>query len=171
MWNRGSEVMSRSSAVSCIQDGKPSPAITYARCVCITSLERPVVPDVGIITATASGSSAVGPRPSGSPVNSSSMSTTRAVEPVSATADDTSGARGGSVTIRPGSTWLTKPDSSVGVEPGLIGTWVAPTSIRASHASRYEAVFRAVTSTRSPGPRPHERNEPAARSMRSRASA
>ena len=28
MWNSGSDVISRSSAVSCIQYGKPSPAIT-----------------------------------------------------------------------------------------------------------------------------------------------
>ena len=51
-WNSGSEVISRSSAVNCIRYGKPSPAITYTRWVCITSFERPVVPDVGIITAT-----------------------------------------------------------------------------------------------------------------------
>ena len=28
MWKRGSDVMSRSSAVSCIQKGNPSPAMT-----------------------------------------------------------------------------------------------------------------------------------------------
>ena len=66
MWNSGSDVIRRSSDVSRIHHGKPSPAITYARCVCMTSFERPVVPDVGIITATSVSSSATGPRPSGS---------------------------------------------------------------------------------------------------------
>ena len=55
MWNSGSEVISRSSPVSSIQYGKPSPAIAYARWVCITSFERPVVPDVAMSTATSSG--------------------------------------------------------------------------------------------------------------------
>ena len=64
MWNRGSDVISRSSAVSRSHHGNPSPAITYARCVCITSFDRPVVPDVGIITATSLGSMSAGPRPS-----------------------------------------------------------------------------------------------------------
>ena len=41
MWNSGSEVISRSAAVSSIQYGKPSPAIAYARWVCMTSLDRP----------------------------------------------------------------------------------------------------------------------------------
>ena len=31
MWNSGSEVIMRSSAVSSIHQGKPSPAIAYAR--------------------------------------------------------------------------------------------------------------------------------------------
>ncbi len=61
MWNSGSDVISRSLAVSSIQYGKPSPAIAYARCVCMTSLDRPVVPDVGISTARSSGV----PRPPG----------------------------------------------------------------------------------------------------------
>ena len=68
MWNSGSDVMSRSSLVSCIQYGNPSPAMTYARCVCITSFDRPVVPDVGIITATSVSSTGAGPRPSGEAV-------------------------------------------------------------------------------------------------------
>ena len=41
MWNSGSEVISRSSAVSSIQYGNPSPAQAYARWVCMTSLDRP----------------------------------------------------------------------------------------------------------------------------------
>src|SRR5260370_338962 len=53
MWNSGSEVIIRSAAVSSIQYGNPSPAIAYARWVCMTSLDRPVVPDVGMSMATA----------------------------------------------------------------------------------------------------------------------
>src|SRR5680860_1383916 len=45
--------------------------MTYARWVCITSFDRPVVPEVGIITATSLGSPAPGPRPSGATSNSS----------------------------------------------------------------------------------------------------
>ena len=60
MWNSGSEVISRSSAVSSIHHGKPSPAIAYARCVWVTSFERPVVPDVGISTAGSSGARRAG---------------------------------------------------------------------------------------------------------------
>ena len=48
MWKSGREVISRSSAVSSIQYGKPTPAIAYARWVCMTSLDLPVVPEVGI---------------------------------------------------------------------------------------------------------------------------
>jgi hypothetical protein len=65
MWKRGSEVISRSSAVRPIHQGKPSPAIAYARCVWVTSFERPVVPEVGMRTAGSSGPA--GPGPSRSP--------------------------------------------------------------------------------------------------------
>ena len=51
MWNSGSEVISRSSGPSSIHHGNPSPAMAYARWVCMTSLDRPVVPEVGISTA------------------------------------------------------------------------------------------------------------------------
>ena len=57
-WKSGRLVISRSSAVSSSQYGNPCPAQAYARCVCITSFDRPVVPDVGISTATSSGSTA-----------------------------------------------------------------------------------------------------------------
>ena len=40
----------------------------------MTSLERPVVPDVGIITATSVASTSAGPRPSGSASNSEATS-------------------------------------------------------------------------------------------------
>src|SRR5215813_15167818 len=55
IWNNGSEVIIRSAGVSSIQNGNPSPAIAYARWVCITSFDRPVVPEVGISTARSPG--------------------------------------------------------------------------------------------------------------------
>ena len=129
MWNSGSEVITRSSGVSRIHHGKPSPAITYARWVCITNFERPVVPDVGIITATSFSSTDVGPRPSASASYNDATSTTRAAEP-------TSGARSGSVTTSAGSTCPTKPATSASELFGLIGTWIAPVSISANQLNR-----------------------------------
>ena len=134
MWKSGNDVISRSSLVSRNQYGKPSPAITYARCVCITSFDRPVVPDVGIITATSPGSSVAGPRPSGSDSNSAPTST-RAAPPV-ADGFGNEGASASSVTINAGATCSTNPASSSALLFGLIGTWMAPTSMSANHESR-----------------------------------
>jgi hypothetical protein len=58
MWNSGSEVIIRSAAVSSIQNGNPSPAMADAWWVWMTSLDRPVVPDVGISTAGSAGATA-----------------------------------------------------------------------------------------------------------------
>ena len=128
----------------------------------MTSFERPVVPDVGIITAVASWSMSAGPRPSAAAVKRSAAVTVER---------SSSGARSGSVTTSVGSTWSTKPASSAAVLFGLTGTWVAPTSIRASHVSRWSGWLRGVCSTRSPGRTPADRRADAARSMRSWASA
>src|SRR4029453_4497719 len=67
MWNSGSAVIRRSAAPSPIPPGNPPPAITYARWVCMTSFDRPVVPEVGIITATSSGPTPAGPAPPAGP--------------------------------------------------------------------------------------------------------
>ena len=160
MWKRGSEVMKRSSPVSCIQYGNPSPAITYARWVCMTSFDRPVVPEVGIMTATSAGSTSAGPRPSLSPSKIRSTST-RGVPPM--------GAASASVTINAGRTCSTNPATSASVLAGLTATWTAPTSMSASQVSRYGGVLRAVTRTRSPAPIPEARSHVAARSTRASA--
>ena len=114
MWNSGSEVMSRSSLVNRNQYGNPSPAITYDRCVCITSFDRPVVPDVGIITATSDGIEVAGPRPSGSASNRAAMSTRLLA--------DSAGneyASASSVRISAGSICSTNPRDLVGTALGV----------------------------------------------------
>ena len=63
-WNSGNEVIMRSSRSSSSQYGKPSPAIAYVRWVCMTSLDRPVVPEVGSRTATSPSATSAGPRAS-----------------------------------------------------------------------------------------------------------
>src|SRR5215471_3466646 len=55
MWNSGSEVISRSAAVSSIQNGNPFLAIAYARWGCMARLGRPGGAGVGMGTATAAG--------------------------------------------------------------------------------------------------------------------
>ena len=161
MWNSGSEVISRSCAVSSIQNGKPSPAIAYARWVCMTSLDRPVVPEVGISTATSSGRATSGSpsSPAVSPAAASSPASSRpsgGATPASCT----SPASPGSVISARGETWPASPASSAGALRGLTGTVTAPSAARASQHSRYGGVVRAVIMTRSP------RRTPAAASVR-----
>src|SRR5680860_1661680 len=103
--------------------------MTYARWVCITSFDRPVVPEVGIITATSLGSTSPGPRPSGATSNSSATSARVTLDPGPATAASTTGVNSGSVTTSVGATWRTNPASSASVLFGFTGTWTAPTSM------------------------------------------
>ncbi len=123
----------------------------------MTSFDRPVVPEVGIMTATSRSSTLAGPRPSGT-ASKISETSTRGTSP-------TSGTRSSSVTINLGAACCTKPANSTRELFGLTGTWTAPTSMSASQVRRYWSVFRAVTSTRSPGPTPAARSALAARSI------
>ena len=124
----------------------------------MTSLDRPVVPDVGIMTARSRSSTFAGPRPVAAAVNSSATS-------ARSTAQSTSDGRSLSVTTRLGMACCTKPASSSRELFGLTGTWTAPTSMSANQTRRYSGVFRAVTRTRSPGPTPAARSALAARSI------
>ncbi len=151
-WNSGSEVIRRSSGVSSSHHGNPSPAIAYARCVWVTSFDRPVVPDVGINTAGSSGRAGPGPA-SGGAARENSASTLP------------------SSTTSFGSTCPASPASSDSVERGSTATWMAPRYIAASQVNRYSGRLRAVASTRSPGPAPSSARAAAARPIRSRACA
>src|SRR6478609_4510768 len=131
MWNSGRDVIRRSSGVSSIHQGKPSPAIAYARWVWVTSFERPVVPDVGMSTAGSSGPAGPGPSSGGAGlVNSASTFP--------------------SSTTTSGSTCTTRPVSSASVLRGSTATWIPPRYMTASHAKTYSGWLRAVASTRLP---------------------
>src|SRR4051794_34836801 len=158
MWNSGRLVMSTSSAVSSIQAGKPSPAQAYARWVCITSLDRPVVPEVGMRTATSSGVAVSGRSGtvSGAPASQSPASPATSTVPSSAVApsrdvaSSTVAARSVSETSSRGRAWVSNPASSAAVARGLVGTAMAPSTVVASRVSRYGGVLCAVSTTRSP---------------------
>ncbi len=120
MWNSGSDVISRSSAVSSIHHGNPSPAITYARCVCVTSFERPVVPEVGI--STTGSSSPAGPVPPMLPVSANSPASGIDAAPETPASAGTSS----SVTTTRGSTCAASPASSASLLRGLAVTTMAP---------------------------------------------
>ena len=172
MWNSGSEVISRSAAVSPIQYGNPSPASTYARCVCMTSLDRPVVPEVGMSTARssgltpASGSGPAGPPLSGqSPASSVASSTPSGGDSVSSAAW-TRSASPWSVMSARGWVCRASPASSAGALRGLTDTTTAPSAVSASQQIRYSGVVRAVTMTRSPCPTPVSRRLAAAAATR-----
>src|SRR6516165_11612540 len=143
MWNSGSEVIIRSAAVSSIQYGNPSPAIAYARWVCMTSLDRPVVPDVGMSTAISAwltdgsrGGPAAGAAMVSQPLVSSSESSTpsggRPVRPASRI----NGMSPASVMMAPGAVWRARPASSAGALLGLADTVTAPDQASASQHSR-----------------------------------
>ena len=121
MWNSGSDVIIRSSAVSSIHQGNPSPAITYARCVCVTSFERPVVPDVGI--STTGSSSPAGPVPS-TPADRSANSPASGIDAAPGTPP--SAGTSSSVTTTRGSTCAASPASSASLLRGLAVTTMAP---------------------------------------------
>ena len=171
-WKSGSVVSIRSAAVSSIQNGKPSPAIAYARCVCITSFDRPVVPDVGISTATSSGPTpAAGSDPapgrvchrgrivpvgrherctSTSAGNGVVLGSPAPIRPRSPPAAATRSASPASVTSSFGWTWPISPASSAAELRGLTATAMAPIDVAASQHSRYGGVVLAVSMTRSP---------------------
>ncbi len=75
--------------------------MAYARCVCITSFDRPVVPDVGMSTARSSGPTSSGRVPSGSSTRQSptvaSMSSTPSVARSRTPPASTSGSKATSV--------------------------------------------------------------------------
>ncbi len=158
IWKRGSVVSIRSAEVSSIQNGKPSPAIAYARCVCITSFARPVVPEVGISTARSSGvtpasgsrarpacsASAAGCSQSAGSSESTSITAGNGVRPrlpvlvrsLSSRAAVSTLASAASVMSSLGSTCLISPASSADVPRGFTATATAPMDVSASQATR-----------------------------------
>src|SRR5262252_10020689 len=108
----------------------------------MTSLDRPVVPEVGMSTATSAGRTGGtgGGSPadagSGQPLVSSPASSTpsggRPVMPASVS----SGSSPASVMIARGAVWWARPASSAGALLGLADTVTAPDQARASQHNR-----------------------------------
>src|SRR5262245_25263800 len=162
MWNSGSDVMRRSSAVSSIQYGNPAPAMPYARWVCMTSFDRPVVPDVGMSTARSSGvTSTVRLDEDPTSVRQSPTSESMSIWPSAGTSaapvSFNAGTTAPSVMSARGWTCPTSPASSGAVPDGSVGTVTAPSDASASQVSRYGGVVRAVITTRSPRRTPASR--------------
>jgi hypothetical protein len=155
MWNSGSDVIIRSWSVSSIQYGKPTPAHAYARWVCMTSLDRPVVPEVGMNTARSSSETSDDRASSSGARQSSTRDSMDRNPPVGATSE--------SLIRAFGWTWPIRPSRSCSVADGSVGTVTAPMDANASQHNRYGGVVRAVTMTRSPFPMPCSRNRPASR--------
>ncbi len=108
----------------------------------MTSLDRPVVPDVGMSAATSDGltggtggSSPAGARPSQPLVSSSASSTPRGGRPVMP-ASVTSGISPVSVMIARGAVWWARPASSAVALLGLADTVTAPVQASASQHNR-----------------------------------
>ena len=109
----------------------------------MTSLDRPVVPDVGMRTATSAwptGGTGGGPaagavRLSQPLVSSSASSTPRGGRPV-IPASAASGMSPASVMIARGAVWCAKPASSAGALRGLADTVTAPDQASASQHNR-----------------------------------
>src|SRR3954451_20424529 len=123
----------------------------------MTSLDLPVVPEVGMRTARSSGIT----RPSGTAPLLEPFASARRVSrsrtSVAATsprASSTRGRRAASVTTARGRTWCTSPVSSSSVAPGSVGTLIAPSEAKASQHTTYDGVVRTVTTTSSPWPTP-----------------
>ena len=126
----------------------------------MTSLDRPVVPEVGISTARSSGPTPVSASsaalPGSAPPTSSSQSSTLSPG-CSATAASISGRSPASLIRARGEVCRTSPASSAGVLRGLTDTMTAPSEGSASQHIRYSGVDLAVTITRSPRPTPASR--------------
>src|SRR5215467_14841119 len=109
----------------------------------MTSLDRPVVPEVGMSTATSAGRTggAGGGSPDGARscqplVSSSASSTPRGGMPVMP-ASLISGISPASVMIARGVVWWASPASSAGALLGLADTVTAPAQASASQHNRY----------------------------------